>query len=393
MADEFNYLLHSNEEEILQTWHALGAICVDNNTKIYNRGSVVRITTKKKCPLKDKIIYIRETYRVDNKLRFPIVWEEMGIDDVNGQSVACQGINVPYFGVLPAKWAGGFMPDPKFLPYSDEARVEVDTGGITISDDELETCLTIIGLPFVYFEDLEFSKSQIIKYMVKPAMQRFFTYRPIIEEEGYGCVAAGAEFCVQFPENAHGVVPYYCTPGGGNNAGLSGSPFAFYNEQMMAGVGSVGSRYGKGIHYPGKQVPGYVGLQWKSAYLNELLANQGMINFFKREHYKRKKIDGKWYATGFSTVSGNLNFKWLCHSYNWDDIGFEDLEVWARPMVRSEVLKNFVMIRSLVKTDISGQLDPAEFKAERDRIETELGLMCKAVSTSGIASLGRGGGN
>ena len=395
--DEFNYLLNCDEETILNTWNALGSVTVNNNTKVYTKGSVVRINASKdgselsKATLHNNIVYVCEDYRVDNVSKFDINWEELSIDDVKGIHAAVQGVQLPYFGILPAKYSAAFIPDNKFIPYDDkENKVVNDTGGINISEDELSTILTVIGLPLVDFDDLEYSKSQIIKFMIKPAMQRYFTYRPIIKEQGYGQIASGSEFLAEFPEGAHGCVPYYCVPGGGNPAaGNTGSPFAYFNELMFAGAGTSGSRYGRGLKYVGKQVPGYVNLNWQSGFLDQMAANQGMLNYFRREKYSKVKINGKLYARGFSTVGGNLNFKWLFDSKDWDDVNFEDLETIARPMARSEVLKNFVLIRTMVKTDIAGQLDASEFKSERERIETELGPIIKSIGITGILAVSR----
>ena len=75
--DEFRYLLDSSEEEILNTWYALGELTVNKNTKIYTKGSVVRVDASEgdglsKAPLHNKIIYIQEDYRVDNKTKCDI---------------------------------------------------------------------------------------------------------------------------------------------------------------------------------------------------------------------------------------------------------------------------------------------------------------------------------
>lgn len=400
--DELSYLLKCDEETILNTWSACGAIVANNSTKVYNKGSLIRVDASadgsglSKASLHNKIIYVEEDYRVDGKTRKCIDWAGLAADDVTGIHAAVQGIQLPYFGILPAKWSASFVPDQSFIPYSDEAKVTVDTGGISISDDELETILTVIGFPFVVFDDVEFSKSQIIKYMIKPAMQRYYTFRPIFKDESLGQFGAGGEFCVEFPEYAYGAVPYYCVPGGNGMAGMGGSPFAFYNEMMMAGgAGTVSTRYGKGLAYPGKRVPGYVGgdRDWRLGQLDSMLANQGLVNVFRREHCRRKKIDGKWYAYGFSSVGGALNMKWLCWSPNWDDVLFEDLETIARPMARSEVLKNFGLLRSLCKTDIAGQLDPAALKEERSTIEENLKPIINSIGISGSLSVMRGGGN
>lgn len=400
--DELSYLRNCNENEILNTWNACGAIVVNKSTKVYNKGTLVRVDASEddsglsKSPLHNKIIYVEEDYRVDNKTRGLINWAELSIDDVTGSHAAVQGIQLPYFGILPAKWSATFVPDKDFIPYSDESKVTQSTGGIDISDDELETILTVIGFPFVVFDDVEFSKEQIIKYMIKPAMQRYYTFRPILKDQSLGQYGAGGEFLIEFPEYAYGAVPYYCVPGGNGMAGMGGSPFAFYNEMMMAGgAGTVSTRYGKGLAYPGKRVPGYVGgdRDWRLGQLDSMLANQGLVNVFRREHYRRVKIDGKWYAKGFSSVGGALNVKWLCWSPHWDDILFEDLETIARPMARSEVLRNFAILRGLVKTDIAGQLDPSVLSNERDKIEQALEPIIKSVGISGILAVGRGGGN
>lgn len=400
--DELSYLLKSDEATVLNTWYACGSISVNKDTKVYNKGTLVKVDASvdgsglSKAPLHNKILYVSEDYRVDNKTKGPIDWSAMSVDDVTGTRAAVQGIQLPYFGVLPGRWSATFIPDKDFIPYNDKSKVNELTGGIDISDDELETILTVIGFPFVVFDDVEFSKEQITKYMIKPALQRYYTFRPIIRDESLGQYGAGGEFLVEFPENAYGAVPYYTVPGGNGMAGMGGSPFAFYNEMMMAGgAGTVSTRYGKGLAYPGKRVPGYVGgdRDWRLSQIDTMMANQGLVNVFRREHYRRVKIDGKWYARGFSSVGGALNMKWLCWSPHWDDVLFEDLETIARPMARSEVLKNFSILRSLVKSDISGQLDPSVLKAERDSIEQNLQPIIKSIGLVGTISIGRGGGN
>ena len=404
--DEFSYLLQSSEEEILNTWAALGNVTVNKNTKIYTRGSVVRVDASNgdglsSAPLHNKIIYIQEEYKVDNKMKWPIKWDELSIDDVEGIHAAVQGIQLPYFGILPAKWNGGFIPDNNFIPYTSIENGYLTKvaayGGINISDDELETILTVIGMPFANFEDIEYSKEQIVKTMVRPALQRYYTYRPIIIEEGYGHISQGNEFEIEFPENAYGCIPYYCVPGGAaGGAGQSMNPFSFFGERQMAmgRMGTVSNRYGGGLRYRNKMVPGFVGTaDSQTNMIDALMAQQGMLNVFRREHYHKVRINGKLYAKGYSTIGGNLNIKWLCWSPNWEDIDMDDLEPIARPMVRSEVLRNFMVLRSLCKTDVAGQLDPAILKEVRTEIETNLKPIISSIGLVGQQALMRGSGN
>ena len=173
------------------------------------------------------------------------------------------------------------------------------------------------------------------------------------------------------------------------------SPFAFFGERNMAmgQMGTVSNRYGSGLRYRNKMVPGYVGMDGQINMLDGLLAQQGMLNVFRREHYSKVKIDGKLYAKGFSTIGGNLNLKWLCWSKNWDDIDVDDLETIARPMARSEVLRDFGILRGLVKADIAGSLDPSALKELRSEIETDLKDIIKSIWLTGRLAVMRGGGN
>jgi hypothetical protein len=118
-----------------------------------------------------------------------------------------------------------------------------------------------------------------------------------------------------------------------------------------------------------------------------------MLNVFRREKVGKVKIDGKLYAKGFTTIGGNLNIKWLCWSKNWDDIDMDDLEPIARPMARSEVLRNYTILRSLCKTDIAGQLDPSILKETRSEIEENLKSIITSIGLTGMFSVMRGGGN
>jgi len=398
--DAHTYLMQSDPDEILNHWYSMGQIIVNKDTKYYAKDSVIRVDASdgdwlSGAPLHNTILYVAHPYQVDNELRKTIDWSIMQIDDIVGQYTALEGIMVPYFVVLPAKWRADFMPDRNFLPFSSP-NVTIDNGCINIDDDELETILTAIGFPFVTFTDTELAKNEIIKYCIRPAMQRYFTFRPIIEEQAGIMMQKGSEFAVEFPVDAYACIPYYTVPGG-QGAGMGGrmQPFAFYNEQMMyGGLGGMGygGKFGRGVRYTGKQVPGFVGLDWRNSLLSQMAANQGFLNFFRREKYTRKKINGKLYATGFSTIGGSLNFKWLKDSRNWDDIRYEDLEVIARPMARIEVLNNFAMIRQLVKTDIAGQLDASVLQTRAEKLEDKVNEIIKSIGLTGILSTMRGGG-
>jgi hypothetical protein len=385
-------------QKILDTWNSIGGMEVSSKTMMYLKDSIIRIKTaddRSPYEMKDKIVYVLETYQVDNKIRFPITWETITTDDLEHMYAAQDGVMLPNFMVFKSKWSSSFTPTPDFVPFNEDDGT-VDNGGVNISDDELELILADIGFPFLTFQDVEYSKSEITRVCIKPAMQRFFTFFPIIEEQAgstYG--AKGSRFMVEFPPNAYACVPYYTSPGQGMGSGASGNPFTFYNEMIQSGFGGFGfggGGMGKGVRYSGKMQPGFVGMDQKSAWLDKLAINQGYLNYFRREKYKRKKIDGKLYATGFTTIGGSLNFKWLCMSTDWDDIPFELLEPVARPMAKSAVLQQFGMLRQLVKSDIAGQLDATVLTNSRKEYEEAIKPILNSPAVSSQLAISRGGG-
>jgi hypothetical protein len=397
--DEFSYLLKVDEEEILQTWAATGGLVATKNTKIYPKGTLFRIDASdgsgvSSAVLHNSILYVIQTYRVNpSQGQFPINWEIMQVDDITGQKTAIEGIQLPFFGILPAKYSPSFTPDNNFLPYQD-SEVIFDSGGVNITDEELEIILTPIGFPFVTFDDVEYTKDQICKYMIKPALQRYFSYRPILQREPGLVTTQGGKFSVEFPKNAYACIPYYTVPGGSSmGAGSGGSPFSFYNEMRMTGMVGSGGRFGKGVHYFGKQVPGFVNMEWRNTMIDQMIANQGFLNFFRREKYDRVRDEnGKYWATGFSTIGGNLNFIWLKASLNWDDVKWEDVENIARPMARIQILRNFGMLRGQIKQDVPGKLDEQLFLQRADAIEQKLEPIINSIGITGMYSVERGSG-
>ena len=402
--DKVSYLLKQTPQVIHDTWYALGAAVATPSTRTYIKDMVYRVVchqpgTATEAPeMNDRFIYAAEDYRVDDKRFLRIDWATTQVDDVKHVFVSSDNVMVPYFITLPGKYDSSFVPDEKFLPFIDESGDAMyDDGGVNISDSELELVLSDIGFPFLTFQDVEFSKAEIKRVFIKPAMDRFFTFFPIvIEEPGYNYGGqAGSEFLVPYPEGAYACIPYYTTPGGAN-AGNPGSPFAFYNEQLFYGGGGFGwggGGMGRGVRYVGKRQPGFVGLEQRNAWIDKLAEQQAFLNYFRREKYSRKKINGRLYAYGFTTISGNLNFKWLKRSYYWDDdIPFDLLEPVARPMAKSAVLQQFAMLRQLVKTDIAGQLDATVLSNTRKEYEDAIGPILKGSHVHSWAGAMRGGG-
>jgi hypothetical protein len=386
-------------QTILDTWESMGSLTVNSKTKLYNKDSIIRIDSGHQGGMSDRIVYVLETYQVSSSR--PIIdWAAVHIDETTGIYAAIEGIALPFFLVFKTKWMSGYTPNSDFVPFADEESV-VDNGNVEINDEDLEYILSPIGFPFLTFADVEFSKAQICRVCIKPALRRFFTFFPIVKEDGGSVnVQKGGLFDVPFPDFIEGVmpysvVPYYTTPGGSVVSPASANPFTFYNEQVMNGTmgfGAGSAGMGKGVRYTGKMQPGFVGMDQRAAWLDKLATQQGYLNYFRREKFSKHKVDGHWYARGFSTIGGNLNFKWLCTSLKWEDVPFELWEPVAIKMAQSNILQQFGMLRQLVKSDIAGQLDATVLTNLRKELEDGLKPILDSAAVGGQLSLMRGGG-
>lgn len=385
-----DYLIHlkfHNKEELKKTWVALGAIKVDNNTKVYTKDTLVKVNTIS-GQLAGALVYVKSTYAVGED-KPPINWETATYVAIDNMLYVEQGITSSCFKViaLSPEFPSGEEENPSdFIPFKG---VEI-ASEVEMDDDELIVLMTECGVPFLRFDELEYDKPTIYKYMIKPALDVHYSLHPIIVDESLGNYSAGASFKVPFPKDVHGAIVYYVLGQGGNGASFGSGAFSLYREQMMYGTsGTSGSGFGTGVSYR-KPVPGFVGLQAGDAALQGMQAAQGYANYFRREHYKKVKENGKYYATGYSTLGGALQAKWLKHSYDWNDIEFEYLPD-VRNLCKAYIMRNLGMLRAMLKSDTAGSIDFSLYNSRADTLEQKVMEKWEKQPTMLSHSIMRGG--
>lgn len=365
------YLLElktSNPQKLRDTWAALGSIVLDSDTKLYVKDTLFKVKAEG-APLDGALVYTKNTYKVNND--YPAInWKEATVDSVESTLFVSQGVTTSFFVVvaLQNEYPSDIVPvDKDFIPYQD-----LTTGTeVLIDDDELVILMTECGVPFLRFDELEYDRDTINKYMLRPALDVHYSLHPIVVDECIGPQSAGSAFKIPFPEDTHGAVLYYVLGQGGAGASFGSGAFSLYREQMMWGTSGVsGSGFGGGVSYR-KPVPGYVGLQSGDAALQAMQSAQGYANYFRREHFKKVKENGQYFATGYTTIGGSLNAKWLKHSYDWNDIEFEYLPD-VRNLAKAYIMRNLGMLRGMIKSDLTGQIDFSSFNSRADTLEQKV---------------------
>jgi hypothetical protein len=335
-----------------------------------------------------------------------IDWSSIKIDDIGRLMTVIAGVQMKHFEVLLTYTqlqkvdapVIGINVNPDYKDRDNSFRLPAETDAkIRIPDDELSVIMLETGVPFLDIRELEYGKREIIDLCIYPAVQEYFKYFPIIKEDVYGSVGQGSDFKIRFPEMAYHAVPYYTmgsSPNGGG-IGAGGTAFAFMSEQFMSGssYGQSGGRFGRGIAYYGKPVPGWTGMQndTRIARLRQMEAAQGFTNYFRRERYKKiKEVDGNYYATGFSTVGGVLNVKWLCWSRDWDDIEFNRLQE-VRDICTARILQSLGMLRNLISVEVA-KIDFTSYTSRAKELRDPVIEFWKGSAGNMALAVERGGG-
>lgn len=388
--------------EIYYTWNAFGELKATNNTKVFTKDTIFQVTED--GPLKDAIIYCKYGYNVDPKNGFDqIDWKTAQKQDVEGQVYFYQGVVSPNFQILltPDEYhqIDTTAPIPEdFIPFTNN---NAKTSSISISDQEYMIVAAELGVPFLREEELEYNRDIIIDICIKPAIDQYYAFFPIIIDEAVQGIGPNQEYFVEyhtFSDDPSAVaykgIPYMTLgAGGGTTAAYGTGAFSFMREQYTSGyMGGSSYGFGRGITYS-KPVPGFTGRSngdFMSAYILGRAAQQGFINYNRREYDRDVFKNNKRYVHGFASTGGALNIHWMCMSTDYARIDY-----WMLPEVRklctANALRNLGALRSLIKPSDNNPIDFSGMQTRADALESKvLERWSKDVNSLSLA-IRRGG--
>jgi hypothetical protein len=359
-----SYIDSGQLNRVRDTWANLGQNTANNDTKTFIQDMIYQIV-EPTSDMNGALVVCENSYYGPDSVN----WSEAGIEDEShGMFSFVYGIITPHFRYLISgdDFNNILIPiDPTFVPYS-----EIETATIIIPESELETIMLETGVPFIEMEELEFPRNKICDLMVKPAMQEYFKYFPIVkvENKAQSIVTAGQEFKMEMPENAYGVVRALVTQGYSGTGSAIGNPLHFFaNEIVLWGGGGSWSP----IRYNSYKQPGFSNLQGFGSVALDRAARQGIMNYSTRFHFRIERQGEKKYLIGYANKMGTVEVHWAMASNDWDDIPYP-----RRPEVRklstAYVLRALGMLRSQVKEDIPGAIDFSKFVDRADKLEEEV---------------------
>lgn len=388
--------------EIYYTWNAFGELKATNNTKVFTKDTIFQVTEE--GPLKDAIVYCKYGYNVDPKNGFDSIdWKTAQKQDVEGQVYFYQGVVSPNFQILltPDEYhqIDTTKPIPEdFIPFTNN---NAKTSSISISDQEYMIVAAELGVPFLREEELEYNRDIIIDICIKPAIDQYYAFFPIIIDEAVQGIGPNQEYFVEyhtFADDPSAVaykgIPYMTMgAGGGTSAAYGTGAFSFMREQYTSGyMGGSSYGFGRGITYS-KPVPGFTGRSngdFMSAYILGRAAQQGYINYNRREYDRDVFKNNKRYVHGFASTGGALNIHWMCMSTDYARIDY-----WMLPEVRklctANALRNLGALRSLIKPSDNNPIDFSGMQTRADALESKVLERWSKDPTALATAIRRGG--
>jgi len=240
-------------------------------------------------------------------------------------------------------------------------------GDVLIEEEDLNIILLDVGVPFILYEELEYSKQQIANLMLKPALQEYFKWFPKTVMQAYGLNTSNG-FSIQFPTGVYQVVHCAVTQarvGSQGGSGISNPLLRYFDEMMWAASNPM---LGNTSNKPSSRAMLY---DWGSM-LMEKSARQAIMNHGTRIHYDVVTTDGVKFLEGYANKQGTLTVGWAYHSTNVADVEFSRMPEF-RKLATSKVLKALGHLRIQGKLPSNSEMfDYKEFIDRADKLEEEV---------------------
>lgn len=353
--------------EALYTWKAQGGLFAESTTKIYNQNSiyVVRDSSSK---MDGFMVFCNKDCSGNQFSWSNAAYYDSAFGEITfGNDIVC-----PYFTVVLTKdeyleASGSYDPSAydQFQPYKDLNK----SNEVIISDDDYGLCLKPVGYPFITEEELEYTREEITKMAIKPALEEYFHWIP--NTRPTETEATSSEMLVPMPSDAYCVVGLSLQQYGSNVSGNILSPLFYGVEQSLYGSYNFSTMTGT---YTGSTP--FTNTNTMTSLLSGRQAAQAMINLNRRVHYEgpytidtkaladqlKSSIGGK-YIKVYANDNGIFNVWWGIQTLDFNDVEFAE-RTRVIEYAQACVKELFGSIRSLARTEIPGQIDYSRWATE-----------------------------
>ena len=363
MSDKFLLLKSYSLANQRDAWIAMGQATMNSNTKIYSQDTLFRLVDPSSV-LNGGLIFCSQAYTAPSTFLWANITEVTVGDSAGALIDTTTGIILANLRILmnQATFASIVANyNASFLPFQ-----EVGAGAhIDISDDELNMILIEAGVPFITLSELEYSRDQIINYMIWPAVLEYYKYFPITSVGMFPL--ADSNFNIPLPAAPVFTVVHAQVIPGYPISTSQGNPILRYFDEQLMSISPRGAFSTPNLNSSRRQ--GFVDTGSYSTFILEKAARQGIINYGTRRRVSVRIQAG--YVKGYTTQRGVLELTWGAYSNSWTDTRMERRPE-IRDLAKANILRNLGMLRMQAKSDLPGTLDYNTFLSRADVLETRV---------------------
>lgn len=371
---KYEYLVSQDVTEKIATWKALGEATITSDSKIYSKDIVYRVSVPTSA-LNEYLVYCTKDY-----IGTDINWDSgVYYDSDYGEISFGNDIVSPYFYVVLAnvKENEKYVYDfdniitssdflsyySTFVPYSNLN----STSSIIISEDDYQRCIEVLGFPFITEDELEYTRDEISRLAIKPALEEYFHWIPpvIITTVNVG----SSKQTVDMPTDCYAVINMGLQQAGFANTNGYSSPLFYALEQSLYGGLCTGTVKN------GARVAGY-GMRNGAGIIGNMqqrAMQQALINYNRRVHYEGpyKHADGSSYIEVYSNTPGELNIMWARKSLDFNDVAYAN-RTRVIEYAQACVKELFANLRRQAKSDVPGQIDYGKWLDEAKETKKQI---------------------
>ena len=350
----FELLKEYTDIQLKDTWKSLGSLEVTEATTTYVKDMVYRVNIPG-SPILDSLIFSSATIS----------------ENFNWVSVSNTGDNIYFNSSIVSPHFNFLMDETQLTPIINDPITEgfipfenynQQIGDVLIDDEELDTILLDVGVPFILYDELEYSRQQIANLMIKPALEEYFKWFPKTVKEAYALNTSNG-FSIQFPTGVYQVVHCAVTQarvGSVSGGGISNPLLRYFDEMMWAASNPM---LGNTSNKPSSKSLLY---DW-GAMLMEKSARQAIMNHGTRIHYDVIRKDGVRFLEGYANKQGTLTVGWAYESTDTSDVEFSRKPEF-RKLCTSKILRALGNLR--IQGKLPANSDMFDYKAFLDRADT-----------------------
>jgi len=353
---KLEFLLQSTPNRVRDTWAVYGSTVFGPAQTEFAKDSIFQLQGTGTI-WDNALFFVTE----DIHLSSPFNWVDYTFDDETKGTIKNNNaiIHPSLYCVLSAtKFTA--ITDPVDLSFV--AFAALDT--VEISDEQLNMILLEAGVPFITLQEIEYNRDTILNLMVKPAIEEYYRWFPLIEIIGKP-ITNSIE--IPLPPHIKHVLYAYVIPGFVTSQYDIKNPINRYYDEVVLNT-QVGGAFSAPYQMMGRR-QGFADVTGLTTHIMGRALRQGIINYGNRTRLRYDIVNRV--LKGYSNTRGIAEVVGAIVSYKWEHIPYtRQREV--RELATAKVLRSLGALRTLSSDKLQGNLNGDKYIERATELEKNI---------------------